>query len=167
VASPEEWVTAAPEASRVIEIRLLQSHQRAVLDRAAPGVFDGPIVPRWRDEFFDDSRHHLVVALDDGVVVGFVSAVHYVHPDKPPELWIDEVGVAPSHHVRGIGRRLLDRMLAHGADLGCVQAWVLTAPGNTAAQRLYASAGGNAAAELSVMFEFPLSDRRTGSAPDG
>jgi aminoglycoside 6'-N-acetyltransferase I len=82
--------------------------------------------------------------------------VHYVHPDKPPELWIDEVGVAPSHHRRGIGSRLLDRMLAHGADLGCVQAWVLTGPDNTAARRLYASAGGQAAPERSVLFEFPL-----------
>jgi aminoglycoside 6'-N-acetyltransferase I len=149
-------VAEAGEASRSIEIRLLQSHERAVLERVAPGVFDGPIVPRWCDEFFADPRHHLVVALDGGMVVGFVSAVHYVHPDKPPELWIDEVGVAPSHHRRGIGRGLLDRALAHGADLGCVQAWVLTSPGNTAAQRLYLSSGGKAAAELSVMFEFPL-----------
>ncbi len=89
-------------------------------------------------------------------MVGFVSAVHYVHPDKAPELWIDEVGVAPPHQRGGVGRRLLDRMLAHGAALGCVQAWVLTSPGNTAARRLYAAAGGRAAAELSVMYEFPL-----------
>jgi ribosomal protein S18 acetylase RimI-like enzyme len=156
----EEWVTAAPEASRAIEIRLLQSHERSVLDRVAPGVFDGPVVARWRDEFFHDSRHHLAVALDAEVVVGFVSALHYVHPDKPPELWIDEVGVAPSHHQRGIGRRLLDRMLEHGTDLGCVQAWVLTGPDNIAAQRLYTASGGRAAAELSLMFEFPLTGRR-------
>jgi GNAT superfamily N-acetyltransferase len=140
----------------LVEIRLLQPEERGVLDRVAPGVFDGPVVPRWRDEFFDDPRHHLVVALDAGTVVGFVSAVHYVHPDKPPELWIDEVGVAPSHHRRGIAGRMLDRALAHGTDLGCVQAWVLTSPGNTAAHRLYSSCGGRAAEELSVMFEFPL-----------
>jgi ribosomal protein S18 acetylase RimI-like enzyme len=152
----EEWVTDAPEASRAVEIRLLQPHEGAVLDRVAPGVFDGPVVPRWRDAFFADARHHLVVALEGAVVVGMISAVHYVHPDKPAELWIDEVGVAPSHHRRGVGRRMLQRMLAHGADLGCVQAWVLTSPGNAAAQRLYASSGGTPASELSVMFEFPL-----------
>jgi aminoglycoside 6'-N-acetyltransferase I len=156
VACQEEWVAAAPEASRSVEIRLLRPHEGAVLDRVASGVFDGAIVPRWRDEFLSDTRHHLVVALDDGVVVGFVSAVHYVHPDKAPELWIDEVGVAPSHHQRGIGRRLLDHVLAHGVELGCEQAWVLTSPDNTAAQRLYTSAGGRAAVEQSVMFEFPL-----------
>lgn len=151
-------MASAPEASPSIEIRLLLPHERAVLDRVAPGVFDAPVVPRWRDEFLDDSRHHLVVALHGELVVGFVSAVHYVHPDKPPELWINEVGVAPSHQQQGVGRRLLERVLAHGASLGCVQAWVLTSPTNVAAQRLYASSGGNPAAELSVLFEFPLAD---------
>jgi aminoglycoside 6'-N-acetyltransferase I len=149
---------AAAAETRPVEIRLLRSEDRRVLERVAPEVFDGPIVVRWRDEFLGDDRHHLVVALDGETVVGFVSAVHYVHPDKPPELWIDEVGVAPSHQRHGVGRRLLDRMLVHGAELGCVQAWVLTSPGNTAAQRLYAAAGGRAAAEPSVMYEFPLAD---------
>jgi len=44
---------------------------------------------------FDDPRHHLVVAVEH-VVVGFCSAVDYIQPDKPPELWINEVGVAPT-----------------------------------------------------------------------
>jgi GNAT superfamily N-acetyltransferase len=157
LACQEEWVAAAAEASRALEIRLLRAEDRPVLERVAPGVFDGPIVVPWRDEFLDDARHHLAVALDGETVVGFVSAVHYVHPDKPPELWIDEVGVALSHRWHGVERRLLARMLTHGAELGCVQAWVLTSPGNTAAQRLYAASGGRAAPEPSVMYEFPLS----------
>ena len=31
--------------------------------------------------------------MDEEQIVGFASAVHYVHPDKPPELWINEMGV--------------------------------------------------------------------------
>jgi ribosomal protein S18 acetylase RimI-like enzyme len=139
-----------------VEIRLLQSDEGTALDRVAPGVFDRTVEPRWRAEFFDDPRHHLVVALDEGLVVGFVSAVHYLHPDKPPELWINEVGVTPSHQQLGIGRRLLERMLAHGATLGCAQAWVLTSPTNFAARRLYTATGGTAADDLSMMYEFPL-----------
>ena len=142
-----------------VQIRVLGRGDGAVLDRVAPDVFDHPVVPRWSGEFLDDPRHHLVVALDDQVVVGFVSGVHYVHPDKPPELWINEVGVAPSHQRQGIGRRLMAAMLDHGARLGCVQAWVLTGPDNTAARHLYADAGGQEAAEPSVLFEFPLSGR--------
>jgi GNAT superfamily N-acetyltransferase len=131
-----------------------------VLDRIAPDVFDGPIDDRWSDEFFRDARHHLAVAVDDGVVVGFASGVHYVHPDKPPELWINEVGVAPTHQSRGLGRRLLAALLEHGAALGCVQAWVLTDPGNLPARRMYAAAGGREALPA-LMFEFPIAGGRT------
>lgn len=139
-----------------VEIRLLGPDDRAVLDRVAPDVFDHPVAPRWAAEFLGDPRHHLAVALDEGVVVGFASGVHYIHPDKPPELWINEVGVAPTHRRQGIAARLLAALLDHGARLGCVQAWVLTSPANTAARQLYARAGGREAEELSVMVEFPL-----------
>ena len=127
-----------------------------MLRRVAADVFDHPVVPRWAAEFLEDPRHHLVAALDDDVVIGFASAVHYVHPDKPPELWINEVGVAASHQRRGIGRRLLAALLEHGAGLGCVQAWVLTSPDNLPARQLYGAAGGREAEEHSVMFEFAL-----------
>jgi aminoglycoside 6'-N-acetyltransferase I len=139
-----------------VEVRLLTSADGAVLDRVATDVFDHPVDACWSAEFLADARHHLVVAIDDGTVVGFASAVHYVHPDKPPELWINEVGVASSHQRQGIGRRVLAELLRHGTALGCVQAWVLTSPGNDAAMGLYAAAGGRAEAEPSVLFEFPL-----------
>jgi hypothetical protein len=76
----------------VTTIRLLGPGEAAVLDRVAEGVFDNPVGPRWAAEFFADPRHHLAVALDGGVVIGMASAVHYVHPDKPPQLWVNEVG---------------------------------------------------------------------------
>ncbi|MFL5507430.1 MAG: GNAT family N-acetyltransferase [Gemmatimonadales bacterium] len=140
-----------------IEVRLLARGEAAVLDQVAPDVFDHPIDSRWTAEFFADPRHHLAVAIEGGTVVGFASAVHYVHPDKPPELWIDEVGVAPSHQRQGLGRRLLAELLRHGTALGCVQAWVLTSPMNEAAHAIYRAEGGQAAAEPSVLYEFPLS----------
>jgi hypothetical protein len=77
-------------------VRLLGPGDAAVLDRVVEGVFDNPIDPLWRAEFFADPRHHLAVAIDGDLVVGMASAVHYVHPDKPPELWVNEVGVAPA-----------------------------------------------------------------------
>ncbi len=143
-----------------VEIRVLGREDRSVLRNVAAGVFDHPVATQWCTEFFEDPRHHLVVALEEKVVVGFASAVHYVHPDKPPELWINEVGVAPTHQRRGVGRGLLAALLDHGVRLGCVQAWVLTSPGNTAARQLYAGSGGQEAAEMSVMFEFPLGRRK-------
>src|SRR6185437_5888160 len=53
-----------------IDVRLLGSHDIGVLDRVAEGVFDCPVDARWARAFFADGRHHLVVALDAGVIVG-------------------------------------------------------------------------------------------------
>lgn len=140
-----------------IEIKLLNSGDADVLANVAPGTFDNPIDAQATQEFLNDVRHHLTVAMDDGVVVGFVSAVHYVHPDKRcPELWVNEVQVAPTHRRRGLATALLDRMLQLARDLGCTEAWVLTDRENEPAHRLYAALGGEAAPDGGVMFTFSL-----------
>ena len=142
-------------------VRLLGPGDASALHRVAPEVFDRPIDPRWSAEFLADPRHHLAVALDADVVVGMASAVHYVHPDKPPQLWINEVGVAPTHQGQRIGRRLFDTLLEHARTLGCTEAWVLTDDEkNRAAHALYASAGGRASPAGSVrMYTFDLEQR--------
>ncbi|HEU6450703.1 MAG TPA: GNAT family N-acetyltransferase [Gemmatimonadaceae bacterium] len=140
-----------------IEIRLLRAGDLAVLDNTADGVFDAPVEERLAREFLGDARHHIVVAIDDGVVVGMASAVDYVHPDKARQLWINEVGVAPTHQRRGIGRLLLAALLEHGRALGCTEAWLGTEEDNVAARRLYESAGGKA--EPFVLYSFPLDER--------
>ena len=136
------------------DLRLLGADDEDVLQRVAPGVFDGPVLPERVREVLRDPRHHIVVAIDFGVVVGMVTAVHYVHPDKRPELWIDEVGVGEGHRRRGLGRRMLERMLERGRELGCTEAWVLTDAENAAANRLYAGSGGRSS--WSIMYTFPL-----------
>lgn len=137
-------------------VRLLRAGEEALLARAAPGVFDDAVRPGLTREFLADPRHHIVVALDGDAAVGFVSAVHYVHPDKPPELWINEVGVADTHRKRGIAKKMMRTMLAHGRTLGCKVAWVLTDTDNEAARALYASAGGKELSQNTVHVEFRL-----------
>ena len=139
-----------------LEYRILRTGDSSVLDRVADDVFDNAIQPALAREFVDDERHHLAVAIDDGIVVGFASGVHYVHPDKLPELWINEVGVASTHLRRGLAQTLLRMLLDAGRTLGCAQAWVLTDRDNTAAMRLYESVGGDAGTREHVMFEFQL-----------
>jgi ribosomal protein S18 acetylase RimI-like enzyme len=82
--------------------------------------------------------------------------VHYVHPDKPPELWVNKVAVAPTHQGQGIGRRTLEALFERGRSLGCRGAWVATKPSNTAARGLYAAVGGVEAPEASLIVEFCL-----------
>jgi hypothetical protein len=83
-----------------IEIKLLNPQDTGVLANIAPEVFDNPIEAGRADEFLADPRHHLAVAVEDGWVVGFVSAVHYVHPDKPrPELSATPSSLMPRRQV--------------------------------------------------------------------
>ncbi|MEZ5331789.1 MAG: GNAT family N-acetyltransferase [Thermoanaerobaculia bacterium] len=140
-----------------MRLRVLREEDLPVLDRCAEGVFDDPIDRRAAAEFLADRRHHLVVALDGEAVVGFASAVHYAHPDEArPELWINEVGVAPTHRGKGLGRALMDAMLGLGRELECEEAWVLTERSNGAAMGLYAAAGGRRSSRDVVMFSFDL-----------
>lgn len=127
--------------SAAVTIRLLGPSDASVLDNVAPDVFDNAIDRRWAAEFLADRRHHMAVALAGEQVVGMASAVHYVHPDKAPELWVNEVGVAPAHQRRGIGRQLLDALFAHGLAIGCREAWLGTEESNVAARRLFAAVG--------------------------
>jgi ribosomal protein S18 acetylase RimI-like enzyme len=136
-----------------ITIHLLGPSDAPLLNNVAPEVFDNPIDTRWTAEFMADPRHHLVLALDGDLVVGMASAVHYVHPDKLPELWVNEVGVAPTHQNQGIGRRMMQTLFAHGRALGCTEAWLGTEVDNTAARRMYAAVGGKEEMMVYVTFE--------------
>ncbi|WP_425146201.1 GNAT family N-acetyltransferase [Deinococcus sp.] len=139
-----------------VSVRVLTPDEAHVLSNVAPDVFDGPVHPDYTAEFFADPRHHLAVALDGTLVVGMASGIRYVHPDKAPELFVDEVGVSPEYQGRGLGRRMLDALMAHAKGLGCVAAWVLTEEENSVARKLYASVGG-LEAECRI-FVVPLED---------
>jgi ribosomal protein S18 acetylase RimI-like enzyme len=141
-----------------MEIKVLKAGDEEVLARVGTDVFDNPLDPLATSEFLHDPRHHIVVAIDDGVVVGFASAVHYFHPDKPtPELFVNEVGVASTHRGRGIGKSVLRGLFEHARSLGCAEAWVLTDRSNPEAMGLYAKSGAESPTDH-VMFTFFLDD---------
>jgi ribosomal protein S18 acetylase RimI-like enzyme len=149
-----------------IEIRVLQRGDESILLNVAPVVFDNPINPELTKEFLGDPRHHIAVAIDDGLVVGFASGVHYTHPDKPPELWINEVGLAPTHRRRGLGNAVLKALFEVGRSQNCRVAWVLTYRTNVAAMALYSSVGGTEGGDQSgpsktmLGYSFALTDAR-------
>lgn len=146
-------------------IEIVEVTNPALLANVAD-VFDNPVDEQLTAEFVSDPRHHLVVALDGNLVVGMCSGVHYVHPDKPAELWINEVGVAETHWRRGIGRQLVEKMLGVGRRLGIAQAWVLTERSNVAATALYASVPGSEPPEDCVLYAFniPEAESRTAAS---
>ena len=139
------------------EIKLLGPADFHLLDHVAADVFDDPIVKATAKEFLADPRHRLVVALANTVVVGFVSAVIYLHPDKPSsELWINEISVAPTYQRQGLGKALLQAMLNEAKQAGCTEAWVLTERENTAAMAMYKATGGVETLPDPTMFTFTL-----------
>jgi ribosomal protein S18 acetylase RimI-like enzyme len=137
-------------------VKILRNEDQAILANVAEGVFDHDINSRLTQEFLNDPRHQLAVALVSNVVVGMASAMHYVHPDKQPQLWINEVGVAPTHQGQEIGKELLSALLQVGRELGCKEAWVVTDRPNKPAMRLYSSLGGIEAPDDQVIFTFRL-----------
>ena len=139
-----------------IEIKILSAGDEGILKNVAADVFDEAVQKNLSVEFLNDPRHHIAVAIEDGMVVGFASAVHYVHPDKAAELWINEAGVAPTHQNKGAGKQLLGALFKLSREIGCREAWVLTNRANTQAMRFYASMGGVESTEDEVMFTFQL-----------
>jgi aminoglycoside 6'-N-acetyltransferase I len=136
-------------------VKTLSKTDVSLLLKIADDVFDNPIDEKLAIEFLNDPRHHIVVAIIDNQVIGFASAVHYVHPDKPAELWINEVGVASEHQNKGIGKAMFRELFQLGKSLGCTTAWVLTDKDNLPANKLYQSAGGETSE--TVMYEFKIS----------
>ena len=129
----------------VVEIKILQRGGAGVLMNVAAEVFDNPIdAERTRRISRRPSTSHCRRC---GLAVGFASGVHYVHPDKGPELWINEVGLAATHRRRGVGKAVLKALLEVGRAHHRRVAWVLTYQGNVAAKALYSSLGGSAGAD--------------------
>lgn len=124
-----------------LTVRRLTSDDLALL-LGAGDLFDDPVRPDMAARFLDHPDHHLFAAIADACMIGFISAVSYLHPDKPLEYWLNEVGVADAWQRRGIGRQLMRHALDHGWMLGCETAWVLTNSANRAARGLYAACGG-------------------------
>ncbi|WP_054310408.1 GNAT family N-acetyltransferase [Mesorhizobium sp. 1M-11] len=120
-----------------IEIRRLLPGDDAFLERVAEEVFDEPIEPARLAAHLAAPGHLMIVALADGLVVGQCAAVIHRHPDKPTELYVDEVGVSPAFQRQGVARSMLAAMFALGRELGCEEAWVGTEPDNIAARALY------------------------------
>lgn len=142
-----------------LEFRLLGAGDLDVLRSVADGVFDDPIHFERAAEFLADPRHHLVVAIEGGVVIGFVSAIDYLHPDKPaPEMWVNELSVGEAWRRRGVASALMRELLAHARRMTFGNVWVTTEVVNDAAVKLYEALGGKAKPDHAVVFDFDLSD---------
>ena len=125
-----------------------------LLENIAEEVFDGEIDAQRLATYLESPGHLMIIAVCGKQAIGQVAAYLHSHPDQASDLYIDNLGVAPPFQRRGVGRRLVDEVLAWGKTLGCRQAWIVTDTENEAARALYEGRG--AAAEPVVMFSYEL-----------
>jgi ribosomal protein S18 acetylase RimI-like enzyme len=109
----------------------------ALLNSVDEDVFDHAITPERLEPFLDAPGHALFVAVEDGVVVGHARGIVHVQPDKPSDLYIDNLGVAPGQQRKGIATRLVRELVDWGKARGCTYAWVATEPDNEVAIAFY------------------------------
>jgi aminoglycoside 6'-N-acetyltransferase I len=139
-----------------IIVKLLSNRDAAVLDNVDDDVFDHSIRADSVRAFFNDPSNLIAVAIDNGVVVGMASAFSYIHPDKPLQLFVNEVGVSRTHQRRGLGKKLVRLILERGQELGCEEAWVATEEENAPARRLFLTLGGEEDPSLAAVYTYAL-----------
>lgn len=108
---------------------------------AAGNLFDEAPREEWTRRFLSEPGHHLLLATVESEPAGFITGVEIVHPDKGVEMLLYELGVDEAFRQRGIGRELVQSLLALAAERGCRAMWVPIDAGDAVAEATYRSAG--------------------------
>lgn len=111
------------------------------LSRVAPDVFDDEIRTDRAAAYLANPSSLMLLAVDDGQVVGQIRGAVIHHPDAADELYIENLGVTPALRRQGIATLLLAGLMDWARELGCQEAWVGTEVDNEAARGLYAKLG--------------------------
>ncbi|MGL4309570.1 MAG: GNAT family N-acetyltransferase [Paracoccaceae bacterium] len=107
------------------------------------GLFDNPVDPAQAAAFLNDPGHEIVLAFAGEEAVGMVTGTVLLHPDKPPAMFVNEVGVRENWQRRGIAREIMERFFVIARERGCKGIWLGTEPDNHAALSLYRSLDGD------------------------
>ena len=108
----------------------------------AVDLFDSPPLAAATERFLREPNHHLLFAYDGaGRAIGMISGIETTHPDKGTEMFIYELGVAPTARLQGVATELVRALAGIARQNGCYGMWVGTEPDNLAAQATYRKAG--------------------------
>ena len=110
----------------------------------AADLFDAPPIAAATERFLAEPNHHLLFAYAEaGHAVGMISGVEMTHPDKGTEMFIYELGVAPTARLQGVATALVRALAGIARERGCYGIWVGTEPDNAAALATYRKTGAN------------------------
>jgi len=125
-----------------MDIRLLGPEHTDLVLAVEPGLFDHPPDPAQTRAFLASPLTELAMAFDAGRAVAFASGTVLLHPDKPPAMFVNEVGTRASHLRRGFATAVLRALIARARARGCKGVWLGTEPDNAPACALYRRLGG-------------------------
>ena len=137
-----------------------------MIRRLGPG--DEPLVRRIAERFkthvlseaaaralLADERTLVVAALDGDDVAGFAFGYALDRIDGRRMVLFYELEVAEDRRGEGLGRGLVEAMVAEGRRTGAYKMWVQTDEGNEPAVRIYSGAGARRVA-VDVVFGWDL-----------
>jgi len=124
-----------------IAIHQITRTDATLLNSVAPDVFDAPINAAHLAAFLAEPNHAMFVATDADTVIGQARGMIHHSPDDAPVLYIDNLGVAPSHQRRGIATRLVAVLGEWANTKDATTVWVATETDNEQAKGFYAALG--------------------------
>jgi aminoglycoside 6'-N-acetyltransferase I len=127
---------------QALTIRHLGPEDIDLLLAVPEGLFDAPIDAVQAAAFLADPLHEIMLAYDGDLAVGMVTGTVVFHPDKPPSMFVNEVGTRDGWQRRGIALALMERFFDLARARGCKGIWLGTEPDNEAALGLYRRLGG-------------------------
>ena len=125
-----------------ITIRVLRPEDLDLLCAVPEGLFDEPVRADQAEAFLADPANVIVLAYDGALAVAMATGTVLRHPDKPPSMFINEVGTRESHLRMGLGRKVTLALIGIARERGCAGIWLGTEPDNDAALALYRSMAG-------------------------
>lgn len=114
---------------------------------------------RWDQErgrlFLADTGNALFLAEVDGVSVGYATAHRLQRFDaRNAEVLIYDIGVEEAYQRRGVGRALIERVMAWAREAGADEVWVLADADDERACAFYAATGGERFTPGTEMFTY-------------
>lgn len=126
-----------------MDVKILTPEDCDALCAVPPGLFDFAVLPDQARAFLADPGHLLVAAFDGDLMVAFASGTALLHPDKPPCLFVNEVGTRDSHLRRGYASAVTQALITEARARGLQGVWLGTEPDNGPALGLYRKLGGD------------------------
>ena len=112
-----------------------------LLEKVAPGTFDHAIDPALLERYLANPANWMCVATKDDLVVSMCMCVIHYHPDKPTELFLDEIGTGDAWRRQGAAQLLIKKVFDRADAEGIEEIWLGTEPDNLPARALYEGTG--------------------------